>query len=210
MKKNLTKKGFSLVELIIATAIIVIVVLSATSLLVSIMRSNAGNINRLTAYGLAQEGMEAMRNIRDSNWLLGATFEGKVGSTVQPWNAVLPDSESKTYIIEFREFDHMLPAKDSAGLLNVTPWNLQEISATEDLATSEKTLLYKQTFQAPTETRYTHSASGEETIFHRYVTVEREEKNKYRVTCVVNWNESSGGKEVRLDTELTDWKENQL
>ena len=29
----------------------------------------------IVAYGLVQEGLEAVRNIRDSNWLLGADFK---------------------------------------------------------------------------------------------------------------------------------------
>jgi len=213
MKKRNVKKGFSLIELIIATAIIVIVVLSATNLLVSIMRSNADNINRLTAYGLAQEGLEAIRNIRDSDWLLGATFEGAVGKygAVQPWHAVFPATigDSKNYTVEFRDPD-TITVTTSAGLLNVAPWVLQELGTDSDLAVSEKTQLYKKTLQVPAETRYSYSSSGEKSLFHRYITVAREEAKKYRVTAIVNWQESGIKKEVRLDTELTDWKQNQL
>jgi prepilin-type N-terminal cleavage/methylation domain-containing protein len=214
MKKRNVKKGFSLIELIIATAIMVIVVLSATTLLVSIIRSNAENVHRLTAYGLCQEGLEAVRNIRDSDWLLGANFEGKVGKygTVQPWGADFPSAtgESRNYTVEFRDPD-LISVTTSAGLLNVAPWVLNELGAETDLGSSDKTQLYKVFHQVPVpETRYSYSRSDNKSLFHRYVTVKREDAKKYRVTSIVNWQEGGILKEVRLDTELTAWKENQL
>ncbi len=213
MKINNTKKGFSLIEVIVAVAIIVMVVFSATSLLVSIIRSNKDNVNTLIAYGLAQEGLEAVRNIRDSNWLLGASFEGAVGTRVvsQPWGETFPENEGdiKNYTIDYLE-PGTIKVNTSAELSNVAPWVLTVLSSEGDPGMDDQTQLYKTTSQLFPETRYTHNGGDEKTPFHRYVTITREEEKKYRVTSIVNWQEGVRQREVRLDTELTNWKEGQL
>lgn len=68
-KKNLNNKGFSLIELVISIFVLsvgVVGVFGAFSL-VTILTSNAAD--QLTAAYLAQEGMEIVRNMRDTNWL---------------------------------------------------------------------------------------------------------------------------------------------
>jgi prepilin-type N-terminal cleavage/methylation domain-containing protein len=63
------KKGFTLIELVISIFILsvaVIGVFSAFSVMVILTSDTA---DRLTAAYLAQEGMEIVRNIRDTNWL---------------------------------------------------------------------------------------------------------------------------------------------
>ena len=63
------QKGFTLIELIITIFILsvaIVGVFGAFSMMV-ILTSDAAD--RLTAAYLAQEGMEIVRNIRDSNWL---------------------------------------------------------------------------------------------------------------------------------------------
>ena len=64
---------------------------------------------------------------------------------------------------------------------------------------------------------YSLDARGEPTLYHRYVSIERlpysvsgttptQDFVKMRVTSVVSWKEQMRDKEVRLVTELTDWK----
>lgn len=63
------QKGFTLVESMIAVGIIVT---SLVSILVLINRSlgfSSLAFNKLVAGNLAQEGIEIVRNIRDTNWL---------------------------------------------------------------------------------------------------------------------------------------------
>ncbi len=91
------KSGFTLPEVIVSISIIVIVIVAATNLIVSIIRTNTQNQNTLIAYGLAQEGLEGVRNIRDSDWLIGASFQGKLGSKTNPkiiWGQAFPDFAS--------------------------------------------------------------------------------------------------------------------
>lgn len=131
MPKKFKKKGFSLIEVMVAMAVIVLVVFSATQLLVSIIRSNTSNINTLVAYGLAQEGLEAVRNIRDSDWLLGATFQGDiktVGTSNKPWVADLPViyDQPNYYAVDFENLGDIdtIDNVGSASLYQYAPWKL--------------------------------------------------------------------------------------
>jgi prepilin-type N-terminal cleavage/methylation domain-containing protein len=68
-KKTKLNKGFTLIESMIAIALIVS---GITGLMVLVNRSMGfANLafNQLTAANLAQEGIELVRNIRDNNWM---------------------------------------------------------------------------------------------------------------------------------------------
>jgi prepilin-type N-terminal cleavage/methylation domain-containing protein len=70
-------KGFTLVETMIGLMILTIAIVSSTSLLISLISSNKLIVKNLQAYYLAQEGLEAVRNVRDTNWL--HNFDWKKG-----------------------------------------------------------------------------------------------------------------------------------
>lgn len=63
------KHGFSLVEVIIAVAIIITGLISVVALINSSVSGIRINKSRTIAASLAQEGLEVVRNIRDNNWL---------------------------------------------------------------------------------------------------------------------------------------------
>lgn len=74
--------GFTLVEIILGITVLSIVLVSITVLTLTSIQANGANIHRLTAYYLAQEGVEGFRNMRDSNgrqnhvWNKGQRFWG--------------------------------------------------------------------------------------------------------------------------------------
>lgn len=72
MKHN--KKGFSLLEVIIAIFVIIIGIVGAMNLLNYSISSAVIGKSQIIASNLAQEGIEIVRNIRDSNWLKGAVW----------------------------------------------------------------------------------------------------------------------------------------
>jgi prepilin-type N-terminal cleavage/methylation domain-containing protein len=220
MRINKQKKAFTLPEVLVSIAVIVMVVMAATNLLVASIRANAVNISTLVAYGLAQEGIEAVRNIRDSDWLLGADFQGEVGrQNVAPWGDSFPSvvGDTRYYTVEFRDpLD--LEVKNSMQLANAVPWTLKGLMTDKDYGSSSATRLFLKEFGSAKEKRYVHgSQSAESTPFHRYIEViplayEMGEGRvtakimKYRVSSVVNWEEYGQEREVKLETELTDWK----
>ena len=222
MQSNSLKKGFTLPEVLVGMSVMVLVVISATNLLVSSIRSNVTNINTLVAYGLAQEGLEAVRNIRDSDWLLGASFNGTAGkSAIRIWGEELPSlrGQVKYFTVDSRQsVSPLSPVRPSLSLAGAAPWKLEALTL-DDINKGLKTLLYKQENVPLKEIRYSHSHSrmGKATPYHRYITVSPVVYplcpllsarcfKKMRVSSTVEWVEFGMKKQVRLDTELTDWK----
>lgn len=69
MKISDTKKGFTLLEVLVAIVVITTGLAAALSLITITISSAAVSKDRLIAANLAQENLEVLRNIRDSNWL---------------------------------------------------------------------------------------------------------------------------------------------
>jgi prepilin-type N-terminal cleavage/methylation domain-containing protein len=80
--KTITKKGFTLVETLVAIGILVTVITGAYSAAQAGISSSSATKNQIIAFYLAQEGMEQVRNMRDENglngrhWLTGITETG--------------------------------------------------------------------------------------------------------------------------------------
>ena len=71
LKKN---KGFSFLEVVTATSIITIGMLGVVSLMMQNIQVLSINKNNLIASQLAQEGLEILRQYRDSEWLNSGDF----------------------------------------------------------------------------------------------------------------------------------------
>lgn len=66
---NIKNKGFTLLEMLIAVFVITVGIIGAAALFVRVTASALVASDRLTAAYLAKEGIEIVRNIRDTNWL---------------------------------------------------------------------------------------------------------------------------------------------
>ncbi|MBI4235348.1 prepilin-type N-terminal cleavage/methylation domain-containing protein [Candidatus Peregrinibacteria bacterium] len=63
------QSGFTLTEVMIGIMILTIAIVAATQILIGLIGFNQNNVNSLKAHYLAMEGLEIVRNIRDTNWL---------------------------------------------------------------------------------------------------------------------------------------------
>ncbi|OGL66626.1 hypothetical protein A3B21_02980 [Candidatus Uhrbacteria bacterium RIFCSPLOWO2_01_FULL_47_24] len=71
------KRGFGLLETIIALGVIITGLVSVISLSIANLTNERDTAMRYQAVNLAREGIELVRNIRDSNWLAGTdTWQG--------------------------------------------------------------------------------------------------------------------------------------
>lgn len=68
------RNGFSVLEVMIAVAIITMGMIGVLSLVLQNIQVQYVNKNNLIASQLAQEGLELVRNIRDENWLDGNAY----------------------------------------------------------------------------------------------------------------------------------------
>jgi len=68
-KLNKNNKGFTLLETIVATGLIVVGLVAALALITNSLFYVSNIHDRLAAASLTAEGIEVVRNIRDNNWL---------------------------------------------------------------------------------------------------------------------------------------------
>ena len=78
MKRHCLKSGFSLVEIITILFIISLGLVGIMSLIIQNIQSQSYNKSNLIAYQLAQEGVELIRKVRDSNWREGVAYDDKL------------------------------------------------------------------------------------------------------------------------------------
>jgi len=61
--------GYTLIELIIAIGVFTLGIMGVLGLAVSNYHDSQDNVDRVIAINLAREGLELIKNVRDSNWL---------------------------------------------------------------------------------------------------------------------------------------------
>ncbi len=67
-------KGFSLIEILIAISVMIIGIVGIYNIAPRTISWTATNIDRFIVSQLAREGLELVRNIRDTNWLKGENW----------------------------------------------------------------------------------------------------------------------------------------
>ncbi|MEK7524040.1 MAG: prepilin-type N-terminal cleavage/methylation domain-containing protein [Patescibacteria group bacterium] len=157
---TITKKsGFTLIETVLAIAVIGMVITAAASLTRSSLRMGYETMHRFTAFHLAEEGVEVVRHLRDSNWLQNRAWRRGLedgmyeitelvengvqdqhfaltklsGAPTSP-NLVLSEGEKFTRVIEIVT---IAAGKDPKGAIRVTSRvNYTELSGVRDVSLS--------------------------------------------------------------------------
>lgn len=89
-KSNSEKNGFTLIEAMVALVLVTVALGPVFILATSSVNVSSRIEHNLIAANLAQEGIEVIRNIRDTNWLSGAAFDNNLpaGMWRVEWNTV--------------------------------------------------------------------------------------------------------------------------
>ena len=91
------KKGFTILEVLVTMLVITIGGLAAYAMVQQIVFSTFSSSYRLTAAYLAKEGIEIVRNIRDTNWLEEENWDNGLNSS--DWEVcAIPKYERRTTI----------------------------------------------------------------------------------------------------------------
>lgn len=223
--KKFWSKAFTLPEVIVSFSILVLVIVTASNVLTVVIRTNTDNVSSMVAYGLAQEGLEGIRFIRDSNFVLGLDFDGTVqSSSSMVWGEKLFDKISgrpSNFILVNR--DNVLKGCSKINLSDCLPLGLKEVgSDVAQLVSDNSTLVYKLVGGGVSGNEFSYiqtdgglPASGATaTQFHRVIhvapfktTAASTEFDGIRLSSMVFWNASGNiQKKVVLTSELTDWK----
>ncbi len=69
LKRDSKKSGFTLIEIMVAISVMTVGILGIYALVPHVVSLSGVNLDRFRAVQLAREGIEIIRNIRDTNWL---------------------------------------------------------------------------------------------------------------------------------------------
>ena len=202
LKSN--KQAFTLVEILIAITVLAVTLTAMANLVIVTMRANNSNENTLTAYYLAEQGLEAMRNVRDTNWLQNYAWNTDFDCVVGQEDFYLIVDENTEYRIGIFNFGDGLFDRTSLLSVDHDPWKVETISESS-LESGAK--LYKIS-ESEGYTRYSYDNSGDESLFSRYLVIHYNscDDEVVEITAVVSWNERGNDREVTLKTYLTDWQ----
>jgi len=235
VQRNALSEAFTLPEVIISFSVLIMVITSATGILVSVIRSNNDNVNSLVANGLAQEGIEAIRFVRDSDAVLGLGFDGAKNTNVIDliWGGKLFEGNSSVlnYAIDLVSVDSNLscPKNDLGSCL---PLKLRKIEVDSGLEKSPETMVYRKADEVDSAVKvktvnnyYYQKAMPDVTDvaspYHRYIRIATGKcdgvsntsallavkPNTLCVSSFVSWVASNDlARSVVLTTELTNWK----
>jgi len=169
------KKGFTLVEALVAISILIIGILSAFILVSRSLYTFPLIQDRLTASFLVQEGIELVRNIRDSNFIKKAKGENI------SWDSNL---SYKCYTIE--------PVIGSSS---------NDISLNETNCECKNSTPLK----FDDSRNFYNYQDGEETKFRRVIQIEKISNNEIKVTSTVCFKTKNIDFTVSAEDHLFNW-----
>lgn len=176
--KNIMK-GFTLLEVIIAITIIVVALVALLTLVVFTISSSSISASRLLAANLAQEGMELVRGIRDTNWLQPPdAWDYKISGT-----SGTPGEQAGT--IDYDDIDQLT----------------QYFSLPVDVETcgSNCQLYFQNGF-------YSHNPAGNPVPFYRLIRLYRPSAEQIEVVSQVKWIERGRSHTLETTSYLYEWQ----
>jgi len=172
------KSGFGLIEVTVSIYIISMGLLGLMSLTSQSLKIQHINKNNIIASQLAQEGIELVRNVRDSNWRdEDLDWKKDIFTGASPF---------RDYIIDYRGRDSI-----DKSINGITDSRARlRIHNSGDY-----------------EGFYTHSTSDTtETLFYRIIEVDKDNDTVLTVKCRVSWEERKRDHEYVVETKLYNWK----
>lgn len=205
MEKINRQQGQTLVETMVAVFILVMGITAAAGLAIYSLNATSLVNKQVAAMGLAREGVEALKNMRDTNWLQARSFDGSCNCYTD-WLTSYYSLQSlggQTLTLDFTPYDSQ-------------PWVLTV--ETKNFRLSYDGQAQNGRFYFP------NTNGGTASDFYRRITLEQYSSAPYdgvspRITATVDvwWNDkkcpeattyenSKPSCRVRLQTYLTNWR----
>jgi len=199
IKQLFQQKGLTFIETIVAIGVLLTGVISGLTLTSFTLNSSVASEGRLKAANFAREGIEVIRQIRDSNWLAGNLW----------FSGILQDPDAHyRLIVNFDPASNMWTGEDQAA-------NIENCVACQ---------LYYQ----PTSGVFSHDAGGELTSYKRLITINQicwqsEIDDEailldgqsctantilvgYQLTSQVTWTDNNQEHELKIVDRIYDWR----
>lgn len=224
--------GFTLVEVIVAISIIVVGVIGTMGLATKTLAAGADNERRVNATNLAREGIELVRNIRDSNWARQAEQRSRnvpVGQQ-RSWDCYVNTyaeattleadgaacdgyfhnlSSGQNFLVSTLLEDGRPFLANGSGLPNTDPavTRAAEYRLCQSQSAPPQTTV---TYMHPSHLRGSQSCVANTQDFYRRVTVSRGKdlgggNYSIKVRSAVNWPTKKGN-DIVMEEYLTDWQ----
>lgn len=144
--------GFTLIELLIAISVFMIGIMGAFSLSLHNLNTARENYQRVIAADLAREGIELVRNVRDSNWLAREANVDNPDTTepdVYNWDQ---NFTKKNFLVDY----------DTVGFIN---FDVEPADLAAAIIDSKSILYLNNNF-------YSHNSAGSPTVFRRAINLQ--------------------------------------
>jgi hypothetical protein len=204
MKYN--KKWFSIIEILIWIFIFSLGMVWIFAIISSILRINDYNENYIIASNLANEELELVRNIRDSNY-----------SWFKPYNLLNPNWNSYLDIDKFEIGQKYIVENDYSNLSDF-PIKVEKIINLEEWEDKLNHEMLEYNLCIDSLNRYTYDCStswNKKTFFYRYISIEPVEYKEWWVTKTIDssflirskviWYKK-GYHEFEVKSIIADWK----
>jgi len=180
-KKN---KGFTVLELLISIFVISIGIISSYSVVQQVFSYTFRSNNRLTAAYLGKEGIEIVRNIRDTNWL-----EGDI-SGEKDWDAGLHDGSTASYQADYETLTFLATQKNDCSGSSCEAYTGEFLKFDGD---------------------YYNYSLGSDTKYKRRIEItphglDPNNPDKLKVLVEVMWMEKGISQNIIIREDLYDWK----
>jgi len=222
-------RGALLIEILIGFFILTLGITATASLVNAALHANQNHKHRLIAVNLAQEGIEVMHNIRDTNWLTypshiracwnfwedtdeNGVYENGIddlcdvgisdGQNAHPWGY----DDKKTFLLDLNTSNfrwNLVEATGDSRLYRFTSGSFQGLYTHTNSLATEPTL-----FSREISLYYTDEDTFDATanpIAGGEVPFDASKDNRLLVVSRVFWDERGNAREVVLTTELTDF-----
>ncbi len=176
--RQFNNKGFTILEIIFAIFIVLIGILASYTVVQQIMGYTSIASSRLVAAYLSQEGIEIIRNIRDTNWIqTGAGFS-------ELWDGGLPGGN---YQADYRTTTFAGTGQDPcSGIYNCLAYGSGDY------------------LKIDSNGFYNYS-SGTTTKYKRKITSDGSVNDILKVSVEVNWTEKGNPYTVTAQENLYNW-----
>ena len=187
-----TSRAFGLIETLIACAILIIITGALLALNVVITNGVLFSKQRAQAYNLAQEGIESVKQIRNTNYLDGDSRTN--------WNSLVCKQDA-TPLIQAPNPSGIYVVSSTATAYCSSPQRFFLIprNAGENVSLDGSVFNRKITFQESGLDPKIYSSTEAD--------IDITEENAIRIIVTVSWTSSGRDQQIQLKSVLTNWKQ---
>ncbi len=175
-KTTFNQNGVTLVEVMVSLVLFGIS-FGGLMLLLTYNISNAEDLRNATvASGLAQEGLEIVRSIRDQDWI-----------SERAWNSGFPGTLPATYEVQWNTVAPQDVTTGFSAITSVNPGNTRFLR------------------KNPTSGLFSYTPTDTETGFKRTITITSLNAYEIRVVASISWKQRGATKNLNAESHLYNW-----